>query len=136
MIALFVALGAAIGAPARYLTDRGVQSLHATRFPWGTMTVNVLACLIYGVVAGAGAALSGAEVGLAATGFCGSLSTFSTFSFETVRLAEQRERLHAVANVLASVRRDAAERLVHAAHEVCPYSNATRNNVDVGLTVA
>ena len=37
---------------------------------------------------------------------------------------------------LPGVERDAAERLVRAAHEVCPYSNATRGNVDVGLTVA
>ncbi len=37
---------------------------------------------------------------------------------------------------LPGVEHDAAERLVKAAHEVCPYSNATRNNVDVGLTVA
>lgn len=37
---------------------------------------------------------------------------------------------------LPGVERDAAEQLVNAAHEVCPYSNATRNNVDVGLTVA
>ena len=36
---------------------------------------------------------------------------------------------------LPGVDRADAERLVHAAHEVCPYSNATRNNVDVGLTV-
>jgi len=37
---------------------------------------------------------------------------------------------------LPGIDRDAAERLVHAAHQVCPYSNATRNNVDVGLMVA
>lgn len=36
---------------------------------------------------------------------------------------------------LPGVDRTDAERLMHAAHEVCPYSNATRNNVDVGLTV-
>ena len=43
------------------------------------------------------------------------------------------------ANLTASlpgVEREAAERLVAAAHEVCPYSNATRNNLDVGLTIA
>lgn len=37
---------------------------------------------------------------------------------------------------MPGVERAEAERLVHAAHEVCPYSNATRGNVDVGLTVA
>jgi len=37
---------------------------------------------------------------------------------------------------LPGVERDAAERLAHAAHQVCPYSNATRGNVDVGLIIA
>ena len=41
MTILLIALGAAVGAPARYLTDRAIQSRHATVFPWGTFTVNV-----------------------------------------------------------------------------------------------
>jgi fluoride exporter len=96
--ALWVVLGAAVGAPLRYLTDRAVQSAHGTSFPWGTVTVNVVASLVLGVVVGsaAGSVLT-AAVG---TGFCGGLSTWSTLGYETVRLAEDGERTHAVLDVV------------------------------------
>ena len=42
MTVLWVALGAAVGAPLRYLTDRAVQRMHRAVFPWGTFTVNVV----------------------------------------------------------------------------------------------
>ena len=98
MTALWVVLGAAVGAPLRYLTDRTVQSAHGTSFPWGTVTVNVVASLVLGIVVGsaAGSALT-AAVG---TGFCGGLSTWSTLGYETVRLAEGGERTHAVLDVV------------------------------------
>lgn len=102
MTALLVALGALVGAPARYLTDRAVQRAHDTRMPWGTLTVNAVASLVLGVVFG-DAHASASVVALVGTGFCGSLSTFSTFSYETVRLAEDREWFHAVANTLISL---------------------------------
>ena len=102
MIALFVALGAAIGAPARYLTDRAVQQAHDTRMPWGTLTVNVAACLVLGLVGGDVHVSPDVEA-LVGTGFCGALSTFSTFSFETVRLGLDREWFHAVANAAISL---------------------------------
>jgi CrcB protein len=105
MNALLVILGAAIGAPLRYLADRGVQARHDSVFPWGTFSVNVAGSLVLGLVAGATAARAAPEqvqlfVG---TGLCGALTTYSTFSYETVRLAERGARLLAVANVLASV---------------------------------
>lgn len=103
---LLVAAGAAVGAPLRYLTDRLVQSRHDTVFPWGTFTVNVAACLMLGLVTGALSAGSApAEVRLAAgTGLCGALSTYSTFSYETLRLAGGGAGLlPAAVNVVASV---------------------------------
>jgi CrcB protein len=103
MIALMIALGAAVGAPARYLTDRAVQSRHDTVFPWGTLTVNVTASLILGVLTGLAGDVSANVAALLGTGFCGALSTFSTLSFETMRLNQDRARCYAVANVAVSV---------------------------------
>ncbi|WP_206437606.1 fluoride efflux transporter FluC, partial [Candidatus Protofrankia datiscae] len=50
---LLVIVGAAVGAPLRYLTDRAVQARHDTAFPWGTFTVNVAASAVLGLVSGA-----------------------------------------------------------------------------------
>lgn len=107
---LLVIAGAAAGAPLRYLTDRAVQTRHDTVFPWGTFTVNVTASLLLGLVAGAAGAgappaweASEQVVSLVGTGLCGALSTYSTFSYETLRLAEDGARLLAAANVAGSV---------------------------------
>lgn len=102
---LLVTAGAAVGAPLRYLTDRAVQSRHDTVFPWGTFTVNVSGCLVLGLLTGAvaaGAASSSVQL-LIGTGLCGALTTYSTFSYETLRLAEDGARFYAAANVVASV---------------------------------
>lgn len=105
MTLVLVMLGAAVGAPMRYLTDRAVQSRHETAFPWGTFTVNMIACLILGVVTGAVLAGSAPHdvQALLGTGLCGALSTYSTFSYESVRLAEQGSRFFALANIAASI---------------------------------
>ncbi|NEB77250.1 fluoride efflux transporter CrcB [Streptomyces sp. SID14478] len=102
---LLVIAGAMVGAPLRYLTDRAVQARHDTVFPWGTFTVNVAGSLVLGLVTGAvaaGAASSQLQL-LLGTGLCGALTTYSTFSYETLRLAETGARFYAAANVLGSV---------------------------------
>ncbi|MET7766243.1 fluoride efflux transporter CrcB [Streptomyces sp. NPDC005336] len=94
-----------VGAPLRYLTDRAVQARHDALFPWGTFAVNVTGCLVLGLLTGAaaeGAASSQLQL-LLGTGLCGALTTYSTFSYETLRLAEEGARMFAVANVVASV---------------------------------
>jgi len=100
---LLVALGAMVGAPMRYLTDRIVQSRHDSVFPWGTLAVNLFGCLVLGALAGSGIAGTSPVSVLLGTGFCGALTTYSTFSYETVRLAQERAYFYAVANVLVSV---------------------------------
>jgi len=102
--ALLVIAGAMVGAPLRYLTDLLVQSRHDSVFPWGTLTVNAAGSLLLGGVAGA---VSGGAPGwlltLVGTGFCGALTTFSTFGLETVRLAEEGSVLEAVLNAGVSL---------------------------------
>jgi fluoride exporter len=102
---LLVIAGGMVGAPLRYLTDRAVQSRHDTVFPWGTFGANVAGCLVLGMLTGAvtsGAASEELRLFLG-TGLCGALTTYSTFSYETLRLAEEGARLLAAANVAASV---------------------------------
>ncbi|MER6081121.1 fluoride efflux transporter CrcB [Streptomyces sp. NPDC001833] len=102
---LLVVLGAMVGAPLRYLTDRAVQARHDSVFPWGTFVVNVTGCLILGLLTGAasaGAASPHLQL-LLGTGLCGALTTYSTFSYETLRLTETGAGLYAAANVVASL---------------------------------
>ncbi|MBM0230161.1 fluoride efflux transporter CrcB [Micromonospora sp. ATA51] len=101
MTVLLIALGAALGAPLRYLTDRAVQARHDSPFPWGTLTVNVAGSLLLGAVAAVPAAP--AVTALVGTGFCGALTTWSTLSYETLRLTRAGARWHAAANALGSV---------------------------------
>lgn len=105
MTILLVAVGAALGAPLRYLTDRAVQAGHDSLFPWGTWSVNVAGSFVLGLLA-AGLTTGGVSehvMELAGTGFCGALTTYSTFGYETVRLAEDGALIHAAANVAASI---------------------------------
>ncbi|MEZ0092889.1 fluoride efflux transporter CrcB [Streptacidiphilus sp. EB129] len=105
MPVLMVFLGGMIGAPARYLADRAVQARHESVFPWGTYAVNIAGAFVLGCL-GAATARHGlpSDVGLLlGTGFCGGLTTFSTFSFETVRLLETGSLAEAGLNALGSL---------------------------------
>lgn len=103
MTVLMIAFGAAVGAPARYLTDRALQSRHETVFPWGTLTVNIVASLLLGIVIGAGTHVSPDVAALVGTGFSGALSTYSTFSYETLRLVQDGASFYAAVNVAVSL---------------------------------
>ncbi|MFC4948448.1 fluoride efflux transporter CrcB [Pseudonocardia sp. GCM10023141] len=103
MTIVWVAIGAAVGAPLRYLIDRSVQAWHRSRFPWGTLTVNVVGSFILGVVTAITVFAEPAAVAVIGTGFCGALTTYSTFGYETFALLEQRAGLVATVNVLGSV---------------------------------
>ncbi len=102
---LLVILGGAVGAPLRYLIDRTVQARHDTTFPWGTFAANVTGSVILGALTGAvlaGAAAQSVQL-LVGTGLCGALTTYSTFSYETLSLVEAGARFFAAVNVVASV---------------------------------
>jgi CrcB protein len=102
---LLVCLGAALGAPARYLTDRAIQTRHDTVMPWGTLTVNVVGSLVLGLLTGLAASTQIPEAVrlLVGTGFCGALTTYSTFSYETLRLFEDGARLYSLLNIAVSL---------------------------------
>jgi len=100
---LLVLLGAAVGAPLRYLTDRAVAARHDSLFPWGTFLVNVAGCLLLGFLGAAGTGAPAPVMALLGTGLCGALTTYSTFGYETVRLIQAGATGYALANVLASL---------------------------------
>lgn len=103
MTVLLVAIGAAVGAPLRYLVDRAVSARHDSLFPWGTFAVNVAGSFLLGLMATASLHTPAPVLAAAGTGFCGALTTYSTFGYETLRLLQERARLFAALNAGASV---------------------------------
>lgn len=103
MTLMWIALGAALGAPSRYLTDRLIQTWHDSVFPWGTFTVNIVGSFMLAIVVGSGDVVDPAVVAVVGVGFCGALTTYSTFSFETFRLIEKGEWFYATTNLLISL---------------------------------
>ena len=96
MILLGVALAAAVGAPARYAADVYIAERSGGLFPWGTLFVNVSGSFVFGILVGSS---TGTLRTIAGSGFCGAFTTFSTMSYETVRLAEDGSYLEAISNV-------------------------------------
>lgn len=84
---LFIALGGALGAIARYWVGGAVASRLGTRFPWGTFVINISACVIIGfsmTFLSRRAGLNPAWRFLVPIGFIGAYSTFSTYEWETL----------------------------------------------------
>jgi CrcB protein len=95
---LLVGAGAAVGAPLRYAVARWVDS---DRLPVATLAVNVAGSFLLGLLTAAGL---GPDVMLAlGTGFCGSLTTYSSFAAETTGLWTQDERLPATGYALGTL---------------------------------
>ena len=92
------------GRPLRYLIERGIQARYKTVFPWATLVANVSACFALGLVTGTATATSPPQVqALIGTGLAGALSTLSTFSYQTLRLAEEGLGTFAIVYVLVSL---------------------------------
>jgi CrcB protein len=87
--ALLVAVGALAGAPLRLLADRVAAARRGRGSVLGTLTVNVAGSAVLGLLLGVGN-VPAPVVALLGTGFCGTLTTFSTFGYDVVRLVEER----------------------------------------------
>lgn len=98
-------LACGIGAPSRYLIDGWVQERTEGIFPWGTWVVNVSGAFVLGLLTGLGLyhGLGKIPKIILGTGFIGSYTTFSTFTFETVRLVQEGDVADAALNVMVSL---------------------------------
>ena len=105
ILAVVVGLAAGAGAVCRYLLDQLVEHRHESDFPYGTFVVNVTGSFLLGLVTGLSLHSglgSDATVALSA-GFCGGYTTWSTFAYEIVALAEGGELGVAAANLVGSL---------------------------------
>ena len=105
---LLVAFGGALGSTARYGVGLAAGRLFpGAAWPYGTLTVNIVGCLVMGLVTGWLAARGGADQDsirvFAAVGVLGGFTTFSAFSLETVQMIERRQISLAAAYVAVSV---------------------------------
>ncbi|MCX4791031.1 MULTISPECIES: fluoride efflux transporter FluC [unclassified Streptomyces] len=102
---LLVLAGGLVGAPLRYLIGVDAKFRLHTVFPWGTFAANAGASLLLGFLS---EAATGGDIGprlqlLLATGFCGALSTWSTFSYELLTFTSARRLATAAGYLLLGV---------------------------------
>jgi CrcB protein len=99
---LLVVVGALVGAPLRLLADRLAAARRGHGTVLGTLGVNVVGSGVLGVVLGV-AGTPEWVAALVGTGFCGTLTTFSTFGYDVVRLLEERVLGRAAAYLVATL---------------------------------
>lgn len=99
---VLLAIAGAAGTLARYALAGLIQRLCGTSFPWGTLAINVIGCLLFGFVwsiADERMLISPQARIVILTGFMGAFTTFSTYAFETVQMLSDAEWLRAIGNV-------------------------------------
>ena len=105
MAYLWIALGAVVGASARYFVSGYIARTFATTFPYGTLFINITGSLVLGfflILAGERMLLDPRWRFFVAIGFCGSYTTFSSYAFETFAYMEQGQWLLVAVNLVAS----------------------------------
>ncbi|HKJ67576.1 MAG TPA: fluoride efflux transporter CrcB [bacterium] len=103
---IIVALGAGLGGVGRFWLAHLIQRILPPNFPYGTLAVNILGSFILGLVMYMTEAevLIGPEIRIFLTiGVCGALTTFSTFSYETLSMLREAEFFYAGINITANV---------------------------------
>ena len=99
-------MGGAAGTVSRYLLSEAVHERTGEGFPFGTLAVNILGCLIVGIlsVMNEGTLLMDENIKmLLATGFCGAFTTFSTLILESSHLAKGGESFRALFYIVLSL---------------------------------
>jgi fluoride exporter len=98
-------LAGAVGAPVRYIVDTAISDRVEGAFPWGTFVINATGSLLLGALTGLALyhAFPKTPKIILGTGFCGAYTTFSTFTFETVRLVEDGAMSEAFRNAIATL---------------------------------
>lgn len=96
-----LALLGGVGAAARFGIDRTISARREGEFPLGTFAINIVGAFVLGLLTGA--SVTGTWLFVVGTGFLGSFTTFSTWIFETDRLAEDGEEAVALANLGVSM---------------------------------
>jgi fluoride exporter len=102
---LLVCLGGACGTGARYLLGEWMQARFGAEFPWGTLAINATGSFLLSVVMRLAVATEMDETLrlMLAVGVLGGFTTYSSFNYETLKLAHDGAWLAAAANVLATV---------------------------------
>jgi len=105
---LWIAVGGALGSVARYACSALMAGAFGETFPWGTMLVNVLGSFVIGFFAtftgpDGRVLVSGDLRQFVMVGICGGYTTFSSFSLQTLTLAQDGEYARASANIVLSV---------------------------------
>lgn len=100
---VYVFLGGSLGTVSRYVLGLWIDQRTAASLPIGTLVVNMAGCLIIGILSGLAKRLAPSGVLLADVGFVGAFTTFSTLSYETLRLIEQGSSLEAFLNPVLSL---------------------------------
>ncbi len=102
---ILVGFGSFLGGISRYLTSQIIQTRFISAFPYGTLAVNIIGCLLIGLIIGWNEkfSLSSEWRLFLATGLCGGFTTFSAFSAETLLLMRSGQFVYAITYISVSV---------------------------------
>lgn len=103
---MYVFIGGGLGSLGRFLLGKWVNAFHNSNFPFGTFTINIIACFVLGFIIGVvdqKQLLSPASRLFWAVGFCGGFSTFSAFSSESLTLFQQGQYSTMLLYILLSI---------------------------------
>ena len=103
---LMVGLGSFCGGALRYYLSTLMKSVSTSGFPWGTLLVNLVGCLLIGVVFGLFGKMGSQSSSwclMLTAGFCGGFTTFSAFANESLQMLQSGNTLNLILYALSSI---------------------------------